>query len=510
MASVLTLLLIGLAGAPGLKGALTVGDAPSAATTVGGSAVAGGATAVDVRSIVGEWSAAFPWPVVAIHMHLLPNGRVLSWSDGLAYVWNPADGSFAPMPSTSTNLFCSGHSHLADGRLFVSGGHVVSDRFGSEDTNIFDPVTQTWSPGPQMTGGRWYPTNTTLANGDVLVVSGSITDTALNKLPQVYQPASGTFRNLTSAIRSTVTLYPYMFLAPNGKVFQAAPVKKSFYLSTTGTGKWTAGPVSNYGDRNYGTSVMYDLGKVLIAGGGGKTAGGSAPTNTAEVIDLNAASPTWRYTNPMAYGRRMLNSTLLPDGKVLVTGGTSWPGFNDARGSVYAAEMWDPATELWTTMASMHVRRQYHSTALLLPDGRILSAGGGRPAAKGIKPADKDHLDAEIYTPPYLFNADGTLASRSVITNAPTHVGYGQTFFVQTPNAAEIAKVTWLRLGSVTHDFNQDQRINRLTFSVTPGTPSGLDVTAPANANLAPPGHYMLFLVDTQGVPSVATIMQVE
>jgi hypothetical protein len=504
--------VLGLAGVAGLRGALAVRGEPRAASAAsratGEPTAAGTPATVDVRSVMGEWSAAFPWPVVAIHQHLLPNGKVLSWSDGPAVVWNPADGSFTPIANTSTNLFCTGHSHLADGRLFVAGGHI-SDRFGSEDTNLFDPVTQTWTSGPRMTGGRWYPTNTTLANGDVLVVGGSPTNTSMNKLPQIYQPASGTFRNLTSAIRSPGSLYPYMFLAPNGKVFRAAPVAKSRFLTTTGTGKWEASATSHSGDRNYGTAVLYDVGKVLIAGGGGNKAGGPAPTNTAEVIDLNAANPAWRVTNPMNYRRRQLNSTLLPDGKVLVTGGTSWPGFNNAKGSVFAAEMWDPATEHWTIMASMHVRRQYHSTALLLPDGRVLSAGGGRPAASGLKPPDQDHLDAELYSPPYLFNSDGTLAARPLIDDAPADVGYGETFFVQTPDAGQIIKVTWLRLGSVTHDFNQDQRINRLTFSIAPGLPAGLNVTAPSNANLAPPGHYLLFLVNGNGVPSVARIVQI-
>ena len=191
----------------------------------------------------------------------------------------------------------------------------------------------------------------------------------------------------------------------------------------------------------------------------------------------------------MAFARRQLNATILPDGQVLVTGGTSGPGFNDTTAPVFAAEMWNPATENWTTMASAQIPRLYHSTALLLPDGRILSMGGnGFP-------------QTEIYEPPYLFKG-----TRPAINSAPATVNYGQTFFVQTPDAAGVTQVTWIRLSSVTHAFNMDQRFSRLNFSQGAG---GLNVVAPLNPNLAPPGHYMLFILNSNGVPSVAKIIQV-
>ena len=191
----------------------------------------------------------------------------------------------------------------------------------------------------------------------------------------------------------------------------------------------------------------------------------------------------------MAFARRQLNATILPDGQVLVTGGTSGPGFNDPTAPVFAAEMWNPATENWTTMASAQITRIYHSTALLLPDGRILSMGGnGFP-------------QTEIYEPPYLFKG-----TRPAINSAPATVNYGQSFFLQTPDAAGVTQVTWIRLSSVTHAFNMDQRFSRLSFSQVAG---GLNVVAPLNPNLAPPGHYMLFILNSNGVPSVAKIIQV-
>src|SRR5213078_2343655 len=178
----------------------------------------------------------------------------------------------------------------------------------------------------------------------------------------------------------------------------------------------------------------------------------------------------------------------LPDGKVLVTGGTSGPGVNNTATPVFAAEMRDPATESWTTMASAQAPRLYHSAALLLPDGRVLTTGGD------------DITQVELYSPPYLF-----AGARPTITSAPAVVSFGQSYFVETPDAANIAKVRWIRLGSVTHAFNMNQRINSLSFSQAPG---GLNVVSPSNPNLAPPGHYLLFILNANGVPSIAKIVQ--
>ena len=453
-------------------------------------------------SVVGWWDPTiFAWPVVAIHAHLLPNGQVLAWQrkdtdlTTQTYVWDPATpNTFTPFLNPNTSLFCSGHAFLPDGRLLVAGGHHYNDGVGEPHTNLFDSTTNTWTRVADMNAGRWYPTTTTLGTGEILVVSGNIDGTlGVNKLPQLYQLQGG-WVSLNGAVVG-MRLYPWMLLAPNGKVFNPGPDKETYFLDPSGAGSWSAGPISNFGLRDTGSAVMYDDGKVLIVGGGQ-----TPPTNTAEVIDLNAPSPAWRYVGAMASGRRQMNATLLPDGKVLVTGGTSGSGANNAVGSVYAAEMWDPATEVWSTMASMQVRRIYHSTAVLLPDGRVLSAGGGMPAGSG---GDTDHPDAEIYYPPYLFKC-----ARPTITSAPTSVNYSQTFPVYTPDASSISRVTLIRLPSVTHTFNQNQRINRLSFTSDPLN-GRLNVTAPASGNLCPPGHYMLFILNSNGVPSVAKVIQI-
>jgi hypothetical protein len=370
---------------------------------------------------------------------------------------------------------------LADGGLLVAGGHI-SPKLGLPKASVYNPFTNVWTPLPNMNAGRWYPTATTLANGDALVTSGQIDKVVgVNLLPQVLEAASGTWRNLTGA-QLNVGLYPRMHLAPNGEVFISGPGKVTRYLDTSGTGAWTVVAKRKFGARKAGSSVMYDDGKVLVMGGANPS------TNTAEVIDLNAPSPAWRFVQSMAYARRNLNATLLPDGTVLVTGGAS-----GSATPVYAAELWNPTTESWTTMASQVFPRLYHSAAALLQDGRVLTTGGN------------GYTQAEVYEPPYLFKG----VARPTVTSAPTSVTYGETFFVETPNAASIAQVTWIRLPSVTHAFDQNQRINGLGFSQTADA-LGLNVTAPSDSNLSPPGHYMLFILNSSGVPSVAKIVQIE
>src|SRR5437899_3290584 len=182
--------------------------------------------------------------------------------------------------------------------------------------------------------GRWYPTNTTLPNGEVLTVAGTDQNGAVVTIPEIWNGTS--WRQLTTASLS-LEYYPRDFVAPDGRVFDAGEEQPSRWLDVTGTGRWTDGPSRNEpGWRSYGSAVMYEPGKNLYAGGGE-----DPPTNTAEVIDVTDASPDWRYTGSMAYARRHMNATILPTGDVLVTGGTSAPGFNNFAGAVHVAELWN-------------------------------------------------------------------------------------------------------------------------------------------------------------------------
>jgi hypothetical protein len=463
----------------------------------------------------GQWGAVQSWPVVPIHMHLLPTGKVMFWDrhddgaggiggDDTPRLWDPTTGISSTLSMPDYDLFCSGHSFLADGRLLITGGHK-QDFVGENKAIIYDPFTNIWTPIPDMNAGRWYPSNVTLANGDILTLAGTTVKDTVNPLPQVWQAAGQTWRDLTTAQQGGfpgwADYYPFLYQAPNGNVFDAGPQQAARYLDTSGTGKWTHVATSTVSYRDYGSSVMYDEGKVLIVGGNPRDADPDIPMNSpsasAELIDLNAPAPAWRQVAPMSVGRRHLNTTLLPDGKVLVTGGSSVPGLDNPTGAVLYPELWDPKTEQWTVMAGYTRYRGYHSTALLLPDGRILMGGGGHPNPAG----GTEQKNVEIYSPPYLFNG-----ARPTITYAPKQVTYGRPFLIQTPDAASITNVNWIRLSSVTHAFNQNQRINHLSFSQASG---GLSITAPSVANLSPPGYYMLFILNSKGVPSVASIVAV-
>src|ERR1041385_7215312 len=465
--------------------------------------------------VVGQWSPVKQWPFVAIHASLLPNGNIVSWArkDGVTqletWVGDPETATFTRVMNTYVQPFCAGHTLLPDGRLLVAGGHDKFDLYGAIQTTIFDYRTNTWSRSANMNAGRWYPSTCALANGDVLVASGEIRpnaggegSTGRNGLPQVWSKTTGTWRNLEDARDDSIEWYPW--LLRGGPAFWAGPRAASAWLDTSGNGRWIEGPDSSIPFRDYGSAVMYEPGKVLIAGGG------NPPTSSAETIDLNAKNPQWHQAHSMNLRRRQMNATILADGKVLVTGGTIGRDFNniDPRLGAYQAEMWDPATNTWTLMAKASELRVYHSVALLLPDGRVLTAGGGLPPW-GPNPSNPNyekgpfHANGQIYSPPYLFKGP-----RPTIASVPAKVRYGQTFSVSTPDAQAIGAVTWIHPGAVTHSFDQGQRFVSLSFTAAAGS---LNVTAPPDGKIAPPGPYMLFIINrASGVPSVAKWVTIE
>lgn len=455
------------------------------------AALTGAPGDVGIASTTGVWSAPFAWPDVAVHLSLLPNGQIMSFgrtAGGVPYLWDPGSGGFTALPSPSL-LFCSGHTLLPNGRLFVAGGHI-SDGHGLPNANIYDHATGAWTARTPMALGRWYPTAVAMGNGEVVVTGG--TDQAGNtvQIPEVWKPTGG-WRSLTSAPMS-LPYYPRAFLAPNGQMFYAGEMQQTRYLNTAGNGSWSFVANRVVANRDYGSAVMYQPGKILYVGGG------DPPTSSAEVIDLTVASPSWRLTGSMASPRRQTNATLLPNGHVLVTGGSSASGFSTTSGGVHTAEVWNPQTETWTTLASNTITRVYHGTALLLPDGRVLHTGSGD--AGGVP----DEFNAEVFSPPYLF-----AGPRPVITSAPASVNYGQNFNVGTPTPSTVARVSFVRLMSTTHAFDMNQRYLTMPFT-RQATTLSIKVPASSARNRVPPGHYMMFLLDAAGVPSVARIVQIK
>jgi galactose oxidase len=446
----------------------------------------------------------------------------------------------------NVNLFCAGHAFLPDGRLLVVGGHKA-DSDGLAQAITYTPAPAgsnapgSWTPLPPMgpvQGAnneiipmrRWYPTATSLPDGNVVVTAGSYKigqSIRHSVIPQVWNDTNKSWSSLDP--NSILQLYPRMHVVSSGKVFMSGATIKSFLLDALNTGAWTPVKDRINGVREYAPAVLYDVDKILYIGGGGGQ--NVPPTAATEIIDLQKTAPAWKPATPMNFPRRQHNATLLPDGTVLVNGGTRGnggpdpfrkddTGFNDLRVGqpVHTAEVWNPTPNggkgTWTLLAAEQVDRCYHATTVLLPDARVLSAGGGeyRPFDSTgdltPNPPQDSHRSAQIFSPPYLFDKNGALAVRPQITSAPVAVTYNQTFLLTTPQHTQVKKVTWLRLGAVTHSFDQNQRISVLEFQPDSAA-GGIQVTAPARPELCPPGHYMMFLIDNAGVPSLSHIVQI-
>jgi Domain of unknown function (DUF1929)/Bacterial Ig domain/Glyoxal oxidase N-terminus/Viral BACON domain len=459
---------------------------------------------------VGQWSAPVSWPLVAVHMILQPTGNVLAidaWADApnTQRIWNPSNGTFVAVPYAA-NLFCSGHILLPDGRTLVVGGNVSADN-GIKDATLFDSQTNTWSKAADMSVTRWYPTATVMGDGRVFVFGGdNIVDQGLpyspsyfkeasqNSLPSIYNPVTNSWTDLTGS-RLTTPLYPFLFQLSDGRIFDAGPDVTSRVINPA-TGAWSTVATSPF---DGASAVMYLPDKIMKAGSysnpdyfGANTYQATART---AVIDMSQANPSWRETAPMAFPRTYQNMTMLPDGTVLASGGMSTSDGVDLTKAVLPAEIWNPTTETWRTVASLTVGREYHSTALLLPDGRVLMAGGGQLPGRAT-----NITSAEIYSPPYLFKG-----ARPTITSAPSLVRYGASFTVSTPDAAQVQKVALIRTPSVTHAFDENQRYIPLSFTAGSGQ---LTVQAPSSSNTAPPGYYMLYILNGNGVPSVASFVR--
>ncbi len=460
----------------------------------------------------GAWSAVIPWtPHVPVTGALLPDGRLLTFASNqrnafpsgpeftYAAVWNPETGVFTEVNRNGHDMFCGGVAMLPDGRLLVNGGRTCN-RWSS----IFDWRTTTWSAIQNMNDGRWYNTSLALASGEVFTATG----TNGERTTELWNSATG-WRRFTGIDWQTILneagfdqrWHPFLFLAPDGRIFHAGPTDRMNWINTTGNGSLTYANVNVPGTQfpKEGAWVMYNEGRVLVSGGFTAPTNGTA-SKTAYTVDLRGTNPVVASTASMANARAFGNSVMLPNGEVMVVGGnTTGTKFSDT-GSVFPAEIWNPATGIWRTTASMSVGRNYHSIAFLLPDGRVWSGGGGLAGNAAV-----DHPDAQIFTPSQLLNSDGTAKVRPVITNTPERIGPGVQFTVKA--SPGVTRFTFIRLNSLTHSVSSDLRFLELpSVQTAPGT---YELTSRTNLNVMTPGYWMLFALDSAGVHSKSKIIQV-
>jgi glycosyltransferase involved in cell wall biosynthesis len=522
------------------------------------------ATAEEAPAPLGTWELLpESTEILAVHAALLHTGKVLYFAGSendeernlrrdvdSTRLWDPVARTVERLPSASYDVFCGGHAFLGDGRLLVGGGielydigrgvsqthsHEVLHRpSGPRDCALFHPIftagTHPWMAATPMHpergrntgGGRWYPTLVTLPNGQVLMMGGLPARTdgrQINTMLELFDPVAGPQgRWIDAGDQFSATFaYPRMHLLPDGQVVCVTSMEYQTQKWDPATGAWTsvaAAPGAGYdaipnqpdpAEISW-TSVLLPLmppdyrTRVLLAG-----------KEVARLLDLGergaSTDAAWQNTAPRTLpavpGRHAanavrvnINAILLPDGTILFVGGT--PDGVDEHG-VLAAELYDPAADRWTTLSSMTIPRNYHSVALLLPDGRVWTAGSNFNAGHGL---ENRELRMEVYSPPYLSSGP-----RPAIETAPESLRLPTTFAIRTPQAHAIRSAALIRTSSVTHAFNADQRYVGLAIE---GRSTGqLTVASPPDTRVAPPGHYLLFIIDQNGVPSVGRFVRV-
>ena len=416
-------------------------------------------------------------------------------------------------------------------------GGSTRDWRGLDRAYTFDPWSLTWREQPKPRRGRWYPSQVQLADGRIAIIAGfDETGTGVKNLElEVFTPAAergglGTMTHHPAGDRDTA-FYPHLFTLPNGKVLMGGPDRNDSALLdpaaldglATGSA-WTELPDTN-AYRIGGNAVLWPQGaehdsRVTLLGGFTFAAHGGDAVRDTETFDADAPEDGWALNGAgipaMNVGRSYGNVIQLPNGELLAVGGGAGSYYNEGDVNWTAGNQELKRVELlrpglddqWTLGPAQRKWRAYHSTALLLPDGRVLSAGDDYWALGDVK---RQHaatpMDVgEIYSPPYLFDGD-QLAPRPRIDDAPTAVPYGAPFGVKV-SQRDAARAVLVAPGATTHGADMNQRLVVLeTLRSSDG--EGLDVRAPAGSAAAPPGYYMLFVLDDAGTPSVARWVRV-
>jgi hypothetical protein len=466
----------------------------------------------------GSWSV-FPQSIPrrgpggydgVIHAALLHTGKVLFiTADETTLLWDPENTTASTFedPVNQPHTMPGGYSQLCGHHVFLSDGKLLSVGGGGYGPNPlaswgykFDPVSKTWSrTSNSMSESKWYPTAVALGDSRVLVSCGNTSGHM-----DIYDEATDTFSEITSGDNKAFpNLYPGLHLLPNHVIFysrtgwgSAGPGggpftgdEQSAYFTLTGnsTGIWNniAPPPPSIPDRTKGMSVLLlsntpPYARVLALGGADSTT-----NNMYDIIDVSALSPLLNWDAPVAFPdgehRSLSSAVLLPDGNVFVCGGiqrTNSP-----------CTMFNPQTNSWSPMAALPSIRDYHSVALLLPSGKVMIAGW-------------NNTSIEIFSPPYLFRG-----ARPVISSAPDLVHHGQSFTIESPDAASIVKVVLVRPMAVTHQTDSEQKVIEMPYIHDHANPTRLTLTAPHGGHphsLAQQGYYMMFVINNNGVPSVA------
>jgi hypothetical protein len=558
------------------------------------------AAAAPAPSLGGRWNSTFGIPVIGINAVMLPTGRVLWFAypknpnrqygdknapnEAQAFLWDPSRGTGAgafkrvnppldPATGRPYNIWCAGQALLPDGRVVVAGGNLAypSDTnktfLGLNKVFTFNPWNETWTAQPDMSHGRWYPSQVLMPDGRMLIMGG-LDEHGHNDAngSGVYTPnlgldvftpspdldGVGKVENLGTRGDTAANqppdggLYPHLFWMPSGRVFVAGPDETdSWFLHSppdpvSAWGGNLASPQrwDNINDpslrRAWGSAVLLPSANPATPSTTVEQIGGSNPiqapgepttpadqdastpgvqpsARSTESYDEAAADDTWHAGPSMNVGRSHLNTVLLPDLSMVSIGGglgTTGPPKPDNQwavsGSERAVDIFDRTSNSWHLGATQAEDRAYHSTALLMPDGRVVSAGDDYNGAGGAG-TGLDNDTAQVYEPPYLFDGDGSPAARPTITSAPSFVAWGQTFHVDTPNT-NITNAVLMAPGATTHANDMSQRA--VPVAVQNASDGGVTITAPPapndNADVALPGYYMLFLLNDKGVPSVA------
>ena len=495
----------------------------------------------------GSWTRGPDTTTVAIHAALLPNGKIF-YLAGSGFDFNDfINGNFEGRvldPNTgsekvlhqSEDLFCIGLASLASGNVLLAGGTKMFNDdpnncngkwHGLKSAYEFDINSEDLVPVSSMAHGRWYPTLVELPDGKIFTVGGLDEYGNTNRLTEVYDSGSkswsivrdpnstGTYTlggtasdascpgagspSYSGGITPALSFYPRCHLMPGGLIVMAG-WRKEIHSWNPANGDFVL--LGNNGtDRHYGTSFLLPLqneasekGKILLVCG--SPTGPDFAITTAEIVDFNASSssiPVIRQTSPISYRRKYQCPVILPDGKLVIFGGSE----QAQAFPVKVPEMFDPVTETWLSLSPTTISRMYHSVALLLPDGRIWISGGTPSGSKSGW-----NLATEFYSPDYLFRG-----ARPTISGTATVGDYGGTITIPTSDGATITSVSLLRLMNTTHHYDANQRL--VWLQISNAQSDSITVSAPINANIAPPGYYMIFILNALGVPSVAQIVKI-